>query len=102
MDSKIIEGVCGERKKILVKGEHKPARNIIRVSEFPVSSRVMLPFSRRRAALRASSLSLLSRCRAALRASLRAHARYKTRNRLENLQASLQFPSLFLVLHRLV
>ena len=114
----------GEHKKILVKGEHKPARNIIRVSEFPVSSRVMLPFSRCCTALRRHSL-LFSRCRAALRASLRAHARfaplfyhkrccaalraslraharYKIKNRLRNSQASLQFLSLFSILHRLV
>ncbi len=63
-----------------------------------------------RAALRASlraharfaPLFYHKRCCAALRASLRAHARYKTRNRLRNSQASLQFLSLFLVLHRLV
>ena len=63
-----------------------------------------------RAALRASlraharfaPLFYHKRCRAALRASLRAHARYKIKNRLRNSQASLQFLSLFSILHRLL
>ena len=98
-----VEGTAKLLKKFVEsvkntsKGEHKPARNIIRVSEFPVSSRVMLPPVR--AALRASLSPLFAepcrtscvttraralctslyhkRCCAAPRASLRAHARYK-------------------------
>jgi len=59
-----------------------------------------------RAALRAHArfapLFYHKRCRAALRAALHAHACYKIKNRLRNSQASLQFLSLFLVLHRLL
>ena len=59
-----------------------------------------------RAALRAHArfapLFYHKRCRAALRAALRAHACYKIKNRLRNSQASLQFLSLFSILHRLL
>ena len=59
-----------------------------------------------RAALRAHArfapLFYHKRCCAALRAALRAHACYKIKNRLRNSQASLQFLSLFSILHRLL
>ena len=67
---------------------------------------VCINSSRIGAALRAHArfapLFYHKRCRAALRAALRAHACYKIKNRLRNSQASLQFLSLFSILHRLL